>query len=369
MWILLLLLGIFLLWILQERLFARYWDKNLTVLTSFSEDHLYEGDTGHLKETITNDKLLPLAALSVRLSLDASLSFLKEAQENSGLSDKIYKRDIFSFLFHQQITRTLPFQAKKRGCYEIDSVDVTAYDFFFREGYYLAFPQKARLYVYPKPVDIRRITLLSQAITGSILSKNRLVADPFEFLGIREYCKEDPMNHINWKASAKSNQLMVNKYDSTTQFSVTILLDIEDPYILKNAALTEESIRIAASLCNLLLKKKMPLRLLSNAINIHEKLPAGAGNMTELLQKFACAKSTELTGPIAELIAHECTHAPSQETYVLISKNHDEQTVSALHALSQTQNTVLWVLPTYDYKMEERFVDEQLHILHWEVIA
>ena len=369
MWILLLLLGIFILWILQERLFARYWDKGLSVSTAFSDNYIFEGDTSSLKETITNDKLLPLAALSVRLSMDSSLVFLQEAKDNSGVSDKIYKRDIFSFLFHQQVTRTLPFCGTKRGCYEINAVDVIAYDFFFREGYYREFPQQARLYVYPKPVDIRRITLISQAITGTILSQNRLFTDPFEFSGIREYCKDDPMNHINWKASARTNELMVNKFDATTNFSITILLDIEDPYILKNAALTEESIRIAASLSAFLIEKNMPLRLISNALHINERIPAGAGNMMDILQKLACAKSTELSGHMAELIAHECANAPAGETYVLISKNHNAELVDALHQLARTPNQILWVLPTYDYKMTEKFEDSQLHILHWEVNA
>ena len=72
---------------------------------------------------------------------------------------------------------------------------------------------------------------------------------------------------------------------------------------------------------------------------------------------------------MAELIAHECANAPTGETYVLISKNHNAELGDAHHQLARTPNQILWVLPTYDYKMTEKFEDSQLHILHWEVNA
>jgi uncharacterized protein (DUF58 family) len=367
MWIFLLLMGIFILWLIQKFLFTHYWKKGLSVFVQFQDSYIFEEDTSTLKETIVNDKMLPLSALSIRFAMSKNLSFLKDSKENSGVSDQNYKRDLFSFLFHQQITRTLDFQGKRRGCYEISSIDVSAYDFFFQGNYYMSFPQETRLYIYPKPIDIRKITLLSEAITGTILSQNRLFADPFEFSGIREYRKEDPLHHMNWKASARMQKLMVNNFDATTNYSITILLDIEDPYILKNAALTEESIRIAASLSAFLLQKKIPLRLLCNGRGITESISTGKSCMSEIYQALACVQSSDLCCSIHSLIEQECQLAHTGETYVFISKNHTPELVSSLYRLQHTRNALLWVLPTYDYKMSEKFEDSQLSILHWEV--
>ncbi len=373
MWVLFLLLSVLFIWFLQKLIFQKFWSKGLTVSLSFSEPFIYEGDVSSLKETVTNSKRLPILALSVRLSMSRNLEFLKGAKENSATSDQTYKRDIFSLLPKQKTTRTLPFLGKKRGCYPITSVDVSAFDYFFQQGYYKEFPQTARLFIYPKPVDIRRIALTSQAISGMIYSKNRLFLDPFEFSGIREYQKSDPMNHINWKASARAGSLMVNQFDATTNYTVHILVDMEDPYILKYEALLEESIRIAASLASSLAADKMPVRICVNAKDslthtaIDEYMPAGGAQMGILYQKLACLDASQISMHFSDLLEKELERDAAGETYVIISKNPTQETVSALHALSRTPNQLLWVLPTMSYDMDRRFDDAKLHILHWEV--
>ena len=111
--------------------------------------------------------------------------------------------------------------------------------------------------MYPGRVDIRRIRFLYQAVSGMILSKSRLYPDPFAFSGIREYAPSDPMNRINWKASAKSQSLMVNQLDSTTSIRASLFLDVEDSGIWKHESLTEEGIRVAASLAEWMVKNGM----------------------------------------------------------------------------------------------------------------
>lgn len=372
MWIALLLLSVLLLWLLQALLFRKTWNKGLDVIVSFKDTCVFEGEHSAIKETIRNDKLLPIASLAVRLSMDRSLQFLKGATENSGVSDHTYKKDIFSFLFRQQITRTLPFAATKRGLYQIESVDVTAYDFFFQKGPYQEYSQNSQIYVFPKPVDIRRIQLLSQAISGAVMSQSRLFPDPFEFSGIREYRKEDPMHTINWKASARNGQLMVNQHDATTDYSVTILLDLEEPYIKRNEHLVEESVRIAASLTAYLVQKRMPVRLISNALgtkgtSLDEFLPPNAARMNELYQELACISPERFEESMSTFLPKKELTNQSGETIVVISKNHSDSFVEQLHKLSESRNQLLWVMPVTAHQMDEWYKDSRLKITHWEV--
>ena len=57
--------------------------------------------------------------------------------------------------------------------------------------------------------------------------------DPFEFKGIRNYTTSDPMKKINWSASAKTGELMVNNYYDTTSRHVTIFLDVVNDSVWK----------------------------------------------------------------------------------------------------------------------------------------
>ena len=312
---LLLLLCILLAWFLSQKLYARYWCNGLSVEIEFQERFLYEGDTSAMKEIVVNDKLLPLPALEIRFSSNRNLEFLSEASANTSSTDRSYKRDVFSFLFHQRIERTLPFIAHKRGLYEIFDVSITGYDFFFRSGHYAETHQDTVLYVYPRQVDTYRIALLCQAVSGMLLSRSRLYPDPFEFSGIREYRREDPMNHINWKASARTGNLMVNQFDSTTSISLSILFDIEDRLILKYEELVEETIRIVSSLCGRLVKDRMSFHVAGNGLDPVTETPfsmyikAGGGKIQELNQKLACIDIAQTVYSAIELLEKDGIYA------------------------------------------------------------
>lgn len=132
--LLLLLFGMALAWFLQKKLYQKNWQKNLKIQVSFQDSAIYEGEESTLKEVVVNDKLLPIPALELGISMSRNLEFDREAKANASITDQSYKRDVFSFLFHQQITRTLSFQAKKRGFYEITGAHAVAYDLFFPGG-------------------------------------------------------------------------------------------------------------------------------------------------------------------------------------------------------------------------------------------
>lgn len=346
-----------------------------------------------MKEVVINDKLLPLPALEIRFSSNRSLEFLNDASANTSSTDLSYKRDVFSFLFHQRIRRSLTFTAHKRGFYQIYDVSLTAYDFFFHSGYYADTRQPTVLYVYPGQTDTYRITLLCQAISGMILSRRRLYPDPFEFSGIRSYRREDPMNHINWKASARAGELMVNQFDSTTSLSLTLIFDLEDPLILKYEDLVEETIRIASSLAARLCKMNMPFHIKSGAMDIVSQAPfsmylaAGAGNINELNQKLACIDSSQSAISTRELISKEITQKRNDHTYVFLSKNKDTELIRLLHGLIGSGNRILWVLPlrpegagtklTRNYPEASTFsnipdlpasLDPRITLIPWEII-
>ena len=348
---LLLLLCILLAWFLSQKLYARYWHRGLSVEIDFQERFIYEGDTSAMKETVVNDKLLPLPALEIRFSSNRNLEFLSEASANTSSTDRSYKRDVFSFLFHQSIERTLPFVAHKRGFYEIFDVSITGYDFFFQSGHYAETHQDTVLYVYPRQVDTCRITLLCQAISGMLLSRSRLYPDPFEFCGIREYRREDPMNHINWKASARTGNLMVNQFDSTTSISLSILFDIEDKLILKYEELVEETIRIVSSLCGRLIKDRMSFHAAGNGLDAVTGMPfsmylkAGGGKIAELNQKLACMDSSRTAYSGVELLQKEAGLRRTDHTYIFVSKNREDDLREAMRALTGCGNQLLWVLP------------------------
>lgn len=367
--LILLLLGVLFAYYLQRYIYEKYWDKNLRLQVSFSDAYVYEGESSSLREEIANDKKLPLPAVEVRLAVSRDLAFFGEASANTNVTDLSYKRDVFSFLFHQKVIHTLPFVCLKRGLYQISKAEMIGYDLFFRTQRYLSAAQQTQLYVYPAQISIDRIRLLCQAVSGMVLVQNRLYPDPFEFSGIREY-RRDPMHHINWKASAKSSSLMVNQFDSTTSIHTTILLDVEDPYILHSEALIEESIRIASSLAARLIRQNMELRLISNAVleacTVVWQGKPGAAKIHELNRMLTCIDTRQKVAQISELLQEEASEKHSGQIYVLISKNQASVGMNLLRALS-VGNEILWVIPVRPGEALLHSDAPGIHLMRWEV--
>lgn len=371
--ILLLFLGVSVLWIGWRMLYAKWWKRGLSIHAAFCDGWVCEGQTSSLTEEIVNDKLLPVPVLEVRLAVSRHLEFLNRAKENTSVTDQTYKRDVFSLLPRQKIVRTLVFTCRRRGYYQISDAGLSTSDLLSGRGYLAEEPQNSAMYVYPAPADTGRIRMVCQAVSGMVLTQNRLYPDPFEFSGIREYERTDPMRQINWKASARMGSLMVNQYDSTTSSEVTVFLDVEDASILKYEALVEESIRIAASLCARLTNSRMEARLVSNGVDaetgkaLDYRMPAGAARFHEMNRKLARLVTDE-TPPIsaAELFRREKGTSGAGRTCVMVSKNRTPELESELHQASREGIGVLWVCPVEPGEEKKESGPKGVSVLWWE---
>ena len=81
--LLLLLFGMALAWFLQKKLYQKNWQKNLKIQVSFQDSAIYEGEESTLKEVVVNDKLLPIPALELGISMSRNLEFDHEAKAMS----------------------------------------------------------------------------------------------------------------------------------------------------------------------------------------------------------------------------------------------------------------------------------------------
>ena len=368
-----LLISVAFAWYAQSFLFQKCWSKHLTVKLNFQDSYIYEGESSSLRETVINDKLLPLPALCIRFAMSRHLVFRNEAIQNSNISDQTYRNDVFSLLFHQQITRNLPFVAKHRGYYSITETTLTATDYFYSIDQLKTINQDTGIYIFPAQINTNCLNIICRTISGMILTQNRLHPDPFEFSGIREYRREDPMNRINWKASARTGNLMVNQHDATTNIDLKILFDLEDKYIIKYPELLEETIRIVSSLAARLLSVKMPVTIIGNInhpitkTSFYEYLPAGGGKMMELNQKLAQIDVQQLAFSAVELLENETQHTSGNYTYVFVSKNQQPEIIEQLRHLISYGNQILWILPVTCHDENIHYNIPSLQLFQWEV--
>ena len=135
----------------------------------------------------------------------------------------------------------------------------------------LNLPVNTQITVYPIAADTDRIEVAFSKLMGTIERNRHINEDPFAFRGIRDYVPQDPMNTINWKASARTGTFLVNQFNETMCQEVCILLNVEPESMLIKEHLSEASISIAAGLAQMLIEKGIEVSLVSNGCDVTSK--------------------------------------------------------------------------------------------------
>ncbi len=372
MTIILLLIGAALIYLIQARLYSHYWRQGLHVAIHFPRQAVVEGENATLVEEITNNKRLPLPILHVKFKISRNLLF--EGGENTSVSDSSYRHDIFSVLFYQKITRTLEFKCAKRGFYTIDQANLVSANLFLSGNLVDNQKQSTYIYVYPREIDITAIDIPFQKAMGTLLSKRILFEDPFEFRGIREYQITDPMNTINWKATAKTGNLMVNVHNSTLTPEAVIILDLQDDTIWKYDNLHEVGIRIAAALAIRFLTQSVPTRIICNGKDQITKeivqVPTGNGKRQIAAINESLARidlSQEPVSCVDQLQEEVSDRKRTHPYYIFISSSFGHQRALLLQQLADLGSGAMWIALHEKGMAVPLSSSDNLNIIKWEV--
>ena len=352
---LLLLLGIAIVGVLWELYYKNIWIRGVDVKLWFATDALYAGGQTKLYEVIENRKRTPLPVLEVGFHTKKELDFTDT--ENASVSDYIYKRDVFAVLGRQRITREIVVDCKKRGHYAVSDADLTTHTLLYKKSYSVGIETDASIYVYAKMTDVSEIMTVCERMLGTLQCAKRLYEDPFAFRTIRGYTTDDPMKAINWKASAKTGELMVNTFDSVQSQKAMIFLDVADTGILKQEALVEENIAVAATLARKLLRQSIETGFAFNGADGGEWiLPTNKKSvlvgLERTLAEYDAAKGTT---SFLELLAgkKEMQKKLTDDTlFVVITKNLDETLCDIL--TEKAKDYAVLVIETV-YRGEQQF--------------
>lgn len=133
--------------------------------------------------------------------------------------------------------------------------------------------------VYPAYLMMRHyeIVALSNRLTESGIKKIRKIGHNIEFEHIKDYVKGDDYRTINWKATARKSELMVNLYQDERSQNVYSAIDMGRVMQMPFAGLSLLDYAINASLIisNIAIKKDDKAGLLTFEKNFKTFLPAG----------------------------------------------------------------------------------------------
>ncbi len=336
----------------QRRIYRRLWNRELDVDIAFADKEITAGDESTLVETVSNDKWLPLTSLHIKFSTTNTFTFANK--ENARVTDLYHRNDAFFVPAHRRVTRELQFVANKRGLYTINGVNVVARDFFMTKAYAASVNNDSFIYVLPKKLSQGKTKEAFSGILGEIISRKSLMEDKLSFRGIREYGTNDPMTSINWKATARGGDLLVNMYDHTSEQKVKVMLNLEPHAMMKVEAMQELLIELASTACDELLRKAIPTAFASNGVDQltdepHQVDFSAAPDHGRTIDKcLARINANAGLETFMEHMAQEAANANTSTAYIIISAYHKPDLIDLLDDMVAQGTNIFMITPYLD---------------------
>ncbi|SER81463.1 Protein of unknown function DUF58 [Gracilibacillus ureilyticus] len=247
-WVIVVLLLII---VVQGMIYNKWGLKGITYKREFKQKTVFQGEVVEMVDQIANRKLLPIPWIRLESKISRYLANTSDQKENQEI-EEVFHRTLFSLLPYQKITRRHQLTATKRGYYPLDTVSVTTGDAIGFSESFDSIEAATAVTVYPSIIPVDEIPLPSHSWLGDITVKRWIIEDPFLHAGVREYQAGDPLNSINWKATARSQTMQINKKDYTADHHLMIYVnfdtneDIRLP--IEKPELMETALSYAASL-------------------------------------------------------------------------------------------------------------------------
>jgi uncharacterized protein (DUF58 family) len=358
------------LW-LHNVVYDRFWSRGVNVEMSFSSPTATEGDELVLYEVLSNANFLPLPWAELKFQTSRNLEF----RDKSGarISDGYYRRDLFSIMMRQKITRRLRFRCLRRGYHTIRNIDFVSGNLLMTKKYAAHFNCNAAVTVYPRLITTGEFDMLYTRVMGSVVSQRFINPDPFEFKGIREYQPFDTFKSINFKAAARTGELMVNIHDNTVSTEVILMLNLQWHNDRINESLDEQSIRLAASLAERFISRGVPVRFVTNGQDIITGDGAdiaegsGAGHLFNIYEALARIKLANDPPQFADTLLAVASVKKGEPLYLLISTYHRVDLTNAFMSLGRYGAKTEWILPYLPYTLLGVPPELENKVTLWEV--
>jgi uncharacterized protein (DUF58 family) len=252
----------------QAMLYKKGIFEKLYITRSFDNTGVFPGDKVVYELAIENKKFLPLTWLSIDEKLYTGLEFEIHTKIQP-INDDIYLHNsMLSLLPYQKAVRRHQLKAVKRGFYQLKNMTMTSTNMLGTEEYSIEKEASASIAVYPNLRDLRGTLIPANTTQGDFSVKRWIIEDPMVITGVRAYGGNDSLKSINWKATAKNQQLLVNKYDYTADKRIMIILNLErQEYSLKreDIHIIEAAIEVCASIASLMQETGIPVGFATNA--------------------------------------------------------------------------------------------------------
>jgi uncharacterized protein (DUF58 family) len=250
-----------------------YQMNDLEVIRVLPKTDYNAGESLRVTMNIKRSFPFPLFYLLITDHLDESLKYAPQEKKVKALLMPGFKKE-FSY---EYVINELP-----RGEHFFESVSVLTGDPLGLVEKEQVFKKTGKIIVYPSYSDLLYRPFENHFEQGLTASRERVQRDTTMAIGVREYQPGDRFSWINWKASAKRNDIMTKEFEQRQSHDVFVVMDaVPDPRF-------EAVVSFTASLVRAVLKKGAQTGLLTvSSERASFPIRGGENQLQELFFHFA----------------------------------------------------------------------------------
>lgn len=297
-----------------------FLSKGILIGNRIVPDKLSNGDDNSIQVKVTNQYLFKV-----------SLKIIDE------LPFQFQKRDfvLFSHLKSgEQKKFTYTVRPVERGIYSFGNLIVfTSSPIGFLARKY-TFDQGKEVSVYPSFLQLQKYELMAfnNRLFEHGIKKIRRIGHTMEFEQIKDYIQGDDIRNINWKATAKKGQLMVNQFQDEKSQSVYSVIDkgrvMKMPFA--RLSLLDYAINSTLVISNIALKKNDKAGMFSFSNKVENRVAAErrSSQMNLILETLYNLNTNFVESDFSRLYIEVKRNLP-QRSLLLLYTNFE--TLDALH--------------------------------------
>lgn len=356
-----------------ERLWIRFCLAGVEYERDVSPRRAFWGEEVGLHLRIANRKLLPLTWLLVEDRVPDRLPINTPLVVQDRLAARTFLKSLLPMLPYEQLVQRYTVRCRQRGVFQFGPGHLEAGDLLGYTSRTREFEDVQRLIVYPKVFDLDMPTPPSMRMVGPRPVDRVILTDPSRTVGVRTYQPGDPLRQLDWRASARTPELMVRVFEPTTDPAVALFLNSELP---RRAADTHDPpelefcVSLAVSMSKWLLDRGFPVGLFGNgdlsgpgAVRIPvSRAPDQLHRIMETLAlatPFGPVRRTadiwwqdigahyvNIRPPLAQVLLREAALLPYETSVMVVTAGFDRDLVTACTEVQRKRKLVIYYVQT-----------------------
>lgn len=310
-----------------SRLWSRLSLERVGYQRSLGVRRAFVGEEVEVGFSLANRKSLPLPWIEVRESVPETMPARDAHTSPSGAPDSVYMTRSTSLAWYERVSWKHHFLCNRRGYFSFGPVRLRSGDIFGLFPTEREIEGRDRIIVLPRLVELPALGLPTERPFGEARSGPRIFEDPSRIVGVRDYRPGDPLKRIDWKATARRQELQSRVFEPSSSLHLLVALNVStlefswegyDPIRL------ERGITVAGSVARWAEEQRYAVGLIANSTYPGADRPISIApgrdpdQLTHILESLAMV-TPFVIAPLENVLDEAARRLPMGATIVVVA--------------------------------------------------